>query len=345
MKQYLLALVATLCSVSFISTAQAQTAGSLNASAIGAIGNRTVLPAMRPLESSSSKHSPASAETDISYFDANVAPRMWVAPFSITGAGIVSLGERITLPAASGFLDSVTIVLDTITADSVSVEIMHDTLYTTGAGDFHLINIFDQTIVDYADGWIYASQVHGRTAVTLTFPHVEVPQNFEVVISPNFDDQTFQFTNAYGLAADTEAVRPRTTDNTHSVFAALLSSGGSYSGIFDSTFLSPDGGAAFANFYITAHVQLSNSSVATQNGPANTLSIFPNPAASELNLNLPAGMEASSFEIRDLLGRVVLREQDPNLHTIDVSHLGPGRYEAILTTPNGIETEPIIVQR
>jgi hypothetical protein len=305
------------------------------------------VPWVRPVVSPTSfKTSKAqSVELPITYFDASSPINDWVIPSQWGSSVMIGITERMTLPTTTGFVDSVQLTFDQMTGDSIAVVLDPDTVLETPVGFYHLDEtIFDLSVQSYAVGVLYPNQLHGQQTVTVVFPHVAVPQNFHVVLVPSNDGVSF--TSSFSIRGDNEPVRTRTTDNAHSTFIVVQGTQ-AFSGVIDRN-LTPAGDVTpiFSNLDITAFVQTSNSIVSAQpSSPNSEFAVFPNPVATTLNFNLPADIEASNFELRDLLGRVVLREQGPNLHTIDVSHLGPGRYEAILTTPDGIEATPIIVQR
>jgi hypothetical protein len=283
-----------------------------------------------------------SSDEAISYFDPSAPIQEFAGPAQIGPYFIPTYGERITLPASGGFLDSVQVTLDTITADSILVYAIPDTLFATALGNVHLMNIFDPNVQTPVIGYIHANQVHGRTIVTLPVPHNEVSaQNFWVAVEPNFDNISHTFTNAFLLSGDSEAVRARTADNSHSGFLAQIN-GQILSAIFDSTFINASGDPIYSEFYVAAFVDVSNSSVANRTTNSESLRLFPNPASSSLQIQ--SGNAVSSVELLDLLGRPALSQKLNGDGTLDVSQLEPGRYEAVAHGPRGVLTAPVLIQ-
>ena len=59
--------------------------------------------------------------------------------------------------------------------------------------------------------------------------------------------------------------------------------------------------------------------------PKKAMAIFPNPAHTELNIQLPEQQTLDRVAIKDVTGKIVLK-QDQNLNQINVSHLANGLY-------------------
>ena len=59
--------------------------------------------------------------------------------------------------------------------------------------------------------------------------------------------------------------------------------------------------------------------------PKKAMAVFPNPAHTELNIQLPAQQILDRLAITDITGKIVLK-QDQNLNQINVSHLANGLY-------------------
>ncbi len=256
---------------------------------------------------------------------------------------MVTYGERITLPGTSGLLDSLQVTLDTIVGDSVMVYLIPDTLYSTATGDVHLMNIFDPNTQTYLIGYIHQSDVHGLTTVTFPMSHTAIgTQNFWIAVEPHFDAVANSFTSVFRIIGDSEAIRGRTPDNCHSGFLAIVNSNQFFSGSFDSTFIGAGGAAIYSNFYIKAFVSASGSSVSNNSNEKDRLGAYPNPASNSILFEgIASGI--SNIEFLDVLGRSVLSTKAAG--TIDVSHLMPGRYEAIVHTPGGRTLLPVMIQR
>ena len=118
------------------------------------------------------------------------------------------------------------------------------------------MNIFDPNAQVPTLGYIYASQIQGRTTVTLPIPHMEIQsQNFWIAVAPNFNSNTGGFTNTFVLVGDSESIVPRTADNCHSGFLAK-SSGEVLSAIYDSTFLVLPNPNLFEFLYYSIRIKL-----------------------------------------------------------------------------------------
>jgi hypothetical protein len=83
--------------------------------------------------------------------------------------------------------------------------------------------------------------------------------------------------------------------------------------------------------------------------PNNMLAIYPNPAKSQIWLELPNGeMLNPSFRVVDALGRIslqgVLMPIGSNRHSIDVSKLSPGTYTISIKTKKGTTQATFIKQ-
>jgi hypothetical protein len=289
------------------------------------------------------RFSAEAADLSISYYVPSAPTYSWLAPANWGAVAIVGFTERITLPSDSGFVDSVRIVFSAISGDSVGVVLDPDTILQTPVGLYHLdATIFNTSLNAFAQTTIYPSQLNGSNTVTVRFPHVQVPQNFHIGLVPSVS--TSGFTSSYSILADTEVTRVRTTDNCHSTFIAVVeSTGQAESGVVDSD-LTPAGypSPLYSNFYITAFVSSASSSVAS-NKSAASISVFPNPSSSFIQIQGVA--EGSDIQLLDVLGRSVLSAQINGNDKLDVSKLQPGRYEAVLHSSKGVSTTPVIIQR
>ncbi len=282
------------------------------------------------------------ADLSISYYDPSAPIYGWAAPTNVGSFDIIGFTERITLPSDSGYIDSVTIVFDQISGDSVAIVLDPDTILLTPAGFDHLdATVFNTSLNSFGTAVIYPSQLSGSDTVTVVFPHIQVPQNFQVGLVPSV--YTSGFTASYSIQGDTEATRVRTTDNCRSTFIGINTSTDHYeSGVIDSNFM-PVGypSPLYSNLYITAFVSNLSSSVASNNA-SSVISVFPNPASTFLQIQGVIG--TSNVELLDLLGRTVLSSEINGSDKLDVSQLQPGRYEAIIHSANGITSAPVLIQ-
>ena len=401
---------------------------------------------------SAARMQPLSSDLMLTNYDATTPIHDWHFYFQAGGLLVYAPAERFTLPGNSGFVDSVKIVFDAITGDSITVVLDPDTLYTTAAGDFHFVNIFTPTATRFAGVTLPIPVTSGALTLNLAFPHVPVTKDFHVVVFPRFvvNGTQINFTSQFTLRADSEATRTPTADNAYSTFIGLnLQNSQQTTGIMDGYFIpSGDAGPLYTNFDVEAFVsepsstlslsstsydfgdvaigsspssfafKLSNNSASdvtitdisispagtdftaptpvtpfllkagkstfvtagfapTSQGPQSAtvtlmmddgsslqialtgtgvasgvspiapldqaLTIFPNPAASSFQIQ--SGEAISRVELLDLLGRTVLSQKLSGNGVLDVSRLEPGRYEAVLTTPNGVSMQPVVVER
>ena len=304
----------------------------------GAIGANAAPFLHRVTPALSAPFSTLSSDEAISYFDPSTPTHGWLIPLTWANSELIGITERITLPTDSGYVDSVRIVFDAISGDSVSVALDPDTvvlqIYPIGLHEHLDATVFNTALNSFGNAVIYPPQLRSDT-VTVPFPHVMVPKNFHVVLVPSI-------TSSFAIRGDSEATRARTLDNCHSTIIAL-NGNQTTSNVIDSN-LTPAGDTAplFSNLYITAYVLSAASSVAPSN-PSSAISIFPNPASSSIQIQ--SGAAVSSIELLDLLGRTVLSQKLDGSGRLDVSRLEPGRYEAVIHSASGIETTPVIIQR
>ncbi len=324
--------------------------GSSSAPATSATGSLIPLFSPSPVQPFALPHT-LSADIALSYFD-NTMPLSSFGVATIGQYTVYALGERMTLPTSTGFVDSVTLTFTAASGDSVAVILFPDTLYMD---QYHLINILDPNATPYsAPTWIPASLingslVNGTTSLTIHYPHIAVPQNFFVVVLANVNTTQLSITSSFALLSDTKPVIPRTADNTHSAFLAYVTNNNTLNNttnIFDSTFTnSQTSEAIYSDWYITSFVQTTEGSVAVGHQNNNELSVFPNPAVSHLSLSTPSGLENGTVELMDMLGRVAIPSTTLSAESLDVSGLAPGRYEAIVHSASGVMTSPVIIQR
>ncbi len=76
-----------------------------------------------------------------------------------------------------------------------------------------------------------------------------------------------------------------------------------------------------------------------------TLSLFPNPASTQLTITLSEQHNGSTLTLTDLTGRVVLKSEITNLKSdIHIAELPGGIYLAALTTPGGLRAVSKVVK-
>lgn len=285
-----------------------------------------------------------------SYFDANLPTWAWGGNGRYSNYLFLEIGERITLDGDGGFVDSVSVFLDSVSRDSVHVSLYPDTLYDVGGGRFyHLLNFFSATVAPYAATAIQSIAVHKPSWVTVPFPHVKVPKTFFVMLTPT--DDGAKITNFFLWRTDKEAPRSVLPDNARS--AAIMgdfNTGMTYSRLLDGLItLQGDSVPLFTNFYTTVYADPNQSSVAALLTPDATLDIYPNPANSSSFVKVSGVGANAKLTIRDMLGRTQWSASGSTLSNgpvrIPVSELPAGAYQIELTDRNIRLVRPFIVVR
>ncbi len=285
-----------------------------------------------------------------SYFEPASPTFLVVGNGQYGSSDFFELGERITLDADSGFVDSVRVLLDSISTDSVHVSLFPDTLYQTGSGFYHLINLFSATAVPYARSAIQSSQVHGPTWVMVHFPHTRVPKNFFVMLTPT--DNGAALTNFFYWQTDREPSRTQVTQefSRSAAIVVNVSAQQSASVLLDGV-LTPNGESTplFFNFYCTVFASSEPNAVRTNLRGDQALNIYPNPANSTCFLKITGAGSAATVTVRDLLGRnqfaVSGMELASGRISIPTARFAAGVYEIELLDGNSRIVKPLVVVR
>ncbi len=85
-----------------------------------------------------------------------------------------------------------------------------------------------------------------------------------------------------------------------------------------------------------------------EQAPTLTVRAYPNPSNSAFTLSYPAQPTVGQLEIRDVAGRVVLRERIPQwstLHQVELAGQAAGMYQCKLTWANGSVATHVILER
>jgi hypothetical protein len=220
-----------------------------------------------------SKMSPLSADQGFTYFDPTLGLHPWTTPFQFTlgngqSALFDGLAEWIHVPNIvipnKVYVDSIQITFNNVSVaqggDSVFVFLAPDQLVTIpGLGDFHVMDISGQNEPLFARKAIFVPASVTQTAtLTISYPHLTVDPDFHVAVFPhlavNSSNQIVAL-SSFTIQGDSEAVRPRLTDNCHSNFYYLnLSTGSAGEGVIDSFFQFGGGKPVYSNFNIKAYV-------------------------------------------------------------------------------------------
>jgi hypothetical protein len=84
--------------------------------------------------------------------------------------------------------------------------------------------------------------------------------------------------------------------------------------------------------------------VATNELITNQISIFPNPANTDLTINFPSELQLNSVELMNYLGQKIERKKGEDLRKINVSNLPNGSYFVRLVFDNQSITKKIMIQ-
>ena len=299
-------------------------------------------------------------DNEYRYYDPGTPQHSWPVESNWGSFVMFGLSERVTLPADSGYVDSVSILFNQV-SDTVHVLLVSDTLFTTSVGPFHLMNDNDPLAPIYASAVIAPPFPAGPTTLTVPFPHVFVPKEFHVLIAPSAYSSDYP---QFSIIGDSEGIRARTPEISRSGFFAIGTNNLVFVSVLDSMLI-PNGDAAplFSNLYVTTYasedamnavnetrdigliaaLQQPLSGVTNNNGErlAHVI-IFPNPASNALQIQSVAAI--SRVDLLDILGRIVLSQKWNGIGMLDVSGLEPGRYEAIVHTARGISTTPVLIR-
>jgi hypothetical protein len=249
------------------------------------------------------------SEVALSYFQQGTQVFEWQFPLKFSTDTLVALGERITLPGTKGFVDSVQIRIDSLSGDSLEVDLDSVQVYTAANGQ-NISYIDYNTVYDFE--YIYPNQVHRGSFVTVKFPHVAVPKNFFVTVAPNVSSvgSHIVFTNSFIIAGDSEATRLVTSDNERSGVVILAPGLTLVSDYFDSL-VKPAGDPlpVFSNFYITAFVDTATTAGAVTQSPTAEVALqsYPNPFTANTTITLGSALASdhASLVVYDRLGRAV----------------------------------------
>lgn len=294
----------------------------------------------------SQAHAPTSplSTTDIHYFDPALPTFDWIGGANYGGIVSLMLGERITLPTTDiGYVDSVSVVIDSLQSDSVAVLLMPDTLFETSGGAYHLIDIFSGNS-EYAAVQLYRQQLNLGGETVVHFDHVQVPKEFFVVVVTDVQLNA-GVVYATWVRGDLEATRTRTAENTRSAMVGLYN-GQFYSLVLDSAFTPPgQTQVAFSNLYARAFVSNEDRGVSTGSSSASAITISPNPATSTITVsNIEGTGNTSTIEVYDLLGRTVLSKVVMgNTAKLDVREIPNGTYRMVVRNGDAVHSTTLVV--
>jgi hypothetical protein len=365
MKSLLTAFSIFTLAITFATTTFAQTVTTTGTASVGVnetspwLTSAPTASSYEFISKTGSKMSPLAADLGITYFDPTLGTHAWGTPFQFTlsnGASALfdGMAEWIHIPNSSGqaYLDSVL-----ITFTAISVAQGGDTIYVyiapdqevpiTGLGTFHLMDVSGQSAPLFAQAplFVAASSAQGGT-VKINFPHVPVDPDFHVAVFPhlgiNSNNQLVAL-STFALQGDTEKVRTRLTDNSHSNFYYLnLSAGGAGEGVIDSFFQFGGGKPLYSNFNIKAYVTAPQNGV-TERQSSGSIGLYPNPVTNALQVN---GLsQSSTYQIFDIMGRSIQHGAVQPAEHINVANLTPGQYTITVSSADHTEAHAFLVTR
>jgi len=289
-------------------------------------------------QSSPSFFAPLSQAVDITYYNSTLPYRDWQGGRTDSGIIANAFGQRFDLPADSGWVDSVSVMIDGIGTDSIAIVLFSDTILQTSAGYFHLMNtlrtgdplIFGDPVL------VTPAMINGPTKVSIPFPHTHVPMYFYVSVWCQVnDDGDFA---PFWLRGDLEAPHGMTTENARAAWIgydpnAPDQASSTTTNLIDGLFTPlQDTTPVFTNFAIHAFVELATKGVKTSASIASDFSVSPNPARGVVQIGLPMNHSSEMLKVYDLLGRVMMEKElrlGDAKTSIDVSSLPNGTYRII----------------
>jgi hypothetical protein len=286
--------------------------------------------------------SPASVEsvTELKYFDASRGTYDWVLGANYGGIIALIVGERMTLPWTNGYVDSISVVIDSLIGDSLTVILTPDTLYDVGNGaQFHLMDIFSQTN-SYGEVVLHRADINVGGETIVRFDHAPVPQSFFVSVAADVNLTAGTIAPVW-VRGDREAIRERTTESTRSGMVGIFNQN-YYSLVLDSTFIvTGDVDVIFSNLYTKAFVTQDPSSVVVETTA--TTAVYPNPASDFIHVNNAAG---STVEIVDAIGRIMARRMitTPS-EQLDIRGVPTGAYSLVVRSDRGVHSTTLSVVR
>lgn len=294
---------------------------------------------MKLVEENQQVAQPAAESMKLSYFDRSLPTFQWVAPAIYGDYVLIDLGQRFTLPVANGFVDSVRIYFDTAWGARLAVSLFADTLYETGAGEFHLMNDFGTT-EPYGGATIEAESIAPKSWVTINMAHAAVPKEFFVRITPENDGT--EYISWYAIQTEQEPTRARTAENSRSAFYGVA--GQQYTtAILDSTFTSLENDQILiGDFWIEAFVSYEASSVSTIH--PHSIKLYPNPVVASQPVRIDGASAMSSIVITNMLGVEVARWNgvDPQ-DAISTAGLASGVYHVVVRAGGVVSSERLII--
>ncbi len=284
------------------------------------------------------------ATTTFKYYDETLPTYDWIVGATYSPYTMLYLGERISLPTSTGWVDSVEITFGSVSSDSITIALLPDTLYEIQPGTtYHLMNIFTQDAIPYYELRIATKDIVLGKPTMLHFPHVLVGKEFFVAPTIEFDPATVVIF-PYSIRSDREPTRDRNTQNARSA-AIGIANQLTYSLITDGSFIpSGDSIAIYSNFYILAFVELGPLAVRQIPINNNQLSVYPNPCSAQTQLHLKTTTTSTMVELIDVCGRTVFQNIfSGEQTTLDCSSLPAGIYRVVCKSTVGTISSTISV--
>lgn len=237
----------------------------------------------------------------LSFCDTTKPATDFVSGTPYQGFPLIGWAERFTLVGESNIVDSADFVLDSVASDSVVVYLYPDSLFNTGAGIFHLPNIFAVSIQAFARAKVAVPKGSKHTKIVVPFPHIAVPKEFFLLVisKSGFKDK---------IRASLDQPRTITATNARAITLGLNSStGGLFCFPIDGNFLDTAQNKVYTNLDFGVYLE-STGRVSSQSLVSTEMTIEPNPVSgSRVSLFVP-GIPKASVSIYDPIGRCVWKQ-------------------------------------
>jgi hypothetical protein len=283
------------------------------------------------------------AQTQTTLSNYNIErPKVWIEAPGVQGdVAYTGLGERFTLAAETGYLDSIRIHFDSVSGDIIQIGIFKDIVTTNERGTFHLADYSFFGLIARYELDISAMQDLRDFWVTFPTDHIEVPKEFHVGIGANpLSSGSDEYTSMFRLMGEPHYGQNPTIDSRSDI---LLTQDfvNFTTDVFDGFFTS--GGRPLGmNFHIDAVVEQTVSSVKRE--VATALNVFPNPALPNGALHVTGAEGIISIQIYDVLGNEVMRQVGSDGEPLTLPSLSAGVYSLIVRSDAGTHSQKLIIQ-
>lgn len=289
--------------------------------------------------------SPMAENIKLAYFNPLSQPMLWDAPYQVNQSLVVlQYSQRFTLPSNSGFVDSIRVRFARANGDTIYVFLVKDSLYELAAGDFHLMDLVSSGNLygGIAIPVVLLPQIAVDGWVTIQFPHIAVPKEFHIMVSPRIlvEGSSISATSDLRLVAENSTGTTPATETSRSNFVALTPQGQQLFSM--DNYFSQNGEPVAVNFHMEAYVDVAQGTVAPEaSAPAR---MYPNPIALNGTLTIEHPEQIASVRIVNILGNEMQSWNGMSSNVkLSIPDLPAGVYNVIVNTESGVTTEKLIV--